>query len=267
MFDTREFNERLFFPRADVTPCPAGAVDLEVPVPGAVLHVRVHPHAEARCTVLLFHGNGEVVADYDEAASRFARCGASLAVVDYRGYGASTGTPTLRSAIKDAPLVLAAVSAWLEQHGAGMAQARIIVMGRSLGSACAAELYGARPANVVGFILESGSSDLAELVRRRGLPVPPEIPSDLREIFDPLPKLRRGDQPLLVLHGANDELIAPEEAERAFEAAGTSKKRLVFLPGYGHNDLSLAPAYWRAIGELVATLDASPAPRSESGEP
>lgn len=254
MFDSREFNERLFFPRAEVTPCPTGAVDLEIPVPGARLHARIHPAAGARATVLLFHGNGEVVADYDHAAGRFAQAGASLAVVDYRGYGASTGVPTLRAAIGDAAVVLTAVSEWLEARPP--AERRLIVMGRSLGSACAAELYGARPASVRAFILESGSSDLGELVRRRGLPVPPELPPELRETFDPLPKLRRGDHPLLVLHGEDDEIIAKGEAERAFEAAGTTNKRLVLVPGHGHNDLSFAPVYWEAIGELVATLPA-----------
>ena len=94
-FDSEEFNERLFFPRPDVSACPAGAVDLRVPVSGATLHLRLHPSADARCTVLLFHGNGEVVADYDDYARSYARAGATLAVVDFRGYGASTGTSTL----------------------------------------------------------------------------------------------------------------------------------------------------------------------------
>ena len=99
-------------------------------------------------TLLLFHGNGEVVADYDDQAALFAAAGANLAVMDYPGYGNERGTPTLRAIITDA----------LAVYERSAAQ---FVMGRSLGSACAAELY-ARVAPR-GFILESGFVDLAAL--------------------------------------------------------------------------------------------------------
>jgi uncharacterized protein len=98
-FDGAEFNRRLFYPRRDAGPPTAGAVDHVVAVPGARLHLREHAAATARVTVLIFHGNGEVVADYDEAAASFGAAGAALAVVDYRGYGSSSGEPTLRNLI------------------------------------------------------------------------------------------------------------------------------------------------------------------------
>jgi pimeloyl-ACP methyl ester carboxylesterase len=100
VFDSPEFNARLFFPRPDRGPPPPGARDLFVDVPGARLHLRWHTAATpARAVVLLFHGNGEVVADYDDLADHYAAAGAELVVVDFRGYGASTGVPTLRAAI------------------------------------------------------------------------------------------------------------------------------------------------------------------------
>jgi len=256
-FDSEEFNRRLFFSSPRATSPPTGAVDLQVQVPGASLHVRIHPAAAARWVLLLFHGNGEVVADYDDHAALFARAGAALAVMDYRGYGASTGTPTLRAALTDAPLVLEAVRRWFGERRPSTGDSpsdRLVVMGRSLGSACAAELYGTRPDGIAGFVLESGSSDLAGLVRRRGLAVPGDFSQDARRTFDPLPKLRRGNHPLLVLHGANDTMIAPAEAERAFETAGTRKKKLVLIPGRGHNDVSFADLYWTSLAEFLATL-------------
>lgn len=247
MFDGPEFNARLFFPRPDRTPPPPGARDLTVEVPGAQLHLRWHhTAAPARAVLLLFHGNGEVVADYDGLARQFAAAGAELAVMDFRGYGASTGAPTLRAAIADAAPTLAAVRA---------ATARpIVVMGRSLGSACAVELYRQRPAGVAGVVLESGASDLAGLVRRRGLPVPSAFSADDRAVFDPLPKLAAGDLPLLVLHGAADDLIDPAEARAAHAHAGTTHKQLVLIPDRGHNDLGHAPAYWQALAAFIADV-------------
>jgi pimeloyl-ACP methyl ester carboxylesterase len=242
MLDDPDFNRSLFYPRRDSSAAPAGAVDLGVSVPGAELHLRWYRSDLARATLLLFHGNGEVVADYDPSAPAFARAGAELAIVDYRGYGRSTGTPSLRAIVADAALVLKT----LAEHS----PRPIIVMGRSLGSACAIDLYGRVPERVAGFILESGFVDLDEMVDRRGKSAA-AIGLAEREEFDPAPKLKRGRHPLLVLHGAQDDLIAPSEAERAFALAGTNDKKLKLIEGRGHNDISDSDAYWDAIASFV----------------
>jgi pimeloyl-ACP methyl ester carboxylesterase len=247
-FDAPEFNERLFFPRASTSAPPDGASDRRIVVDGAVLHLRWHRPLPAAITVLLFHGNGEVVADYDRFAPLFADCGANLAVVDYRGYGLSTGTPTLRDALRDAPAVVED----LERAGAQ----RLIVMGRSLGSASAAELYARARAHahdaVVGFIWESGFVDLGRLVARRGFTPPAHMTDADVADFDARTKLRRGDRPLLILHGAEDTLIDPIEAQWAFYAAATQQKSQVRIPRRGHNDLSFDPAYWKAVKDFVS---------------
>lgn len=246
LFDSDAFNERLFFPRADATAPPEAADDDFVEVGGASLHVRYHGVSPERRTLVLFHGNGEVVADYDDTAGLYARAGFGLAVVDYRGYGQSTGSPTLRSAIADAHVILGAVHA--------VAAGPIVVMGRSLGSACAADLYGRNLPIIAGVVIESGLADLAGLVRRRGLTPPAQFSDDERATFDPLPKLQRGTGPLLVIHGERDTMIAPSEAEAAFAAAGTEQKKLVLIPGRGHNDLSGSRSYWDALAAFGASL-------------
>lgn len=245
MFESDEFNRSLFFPRREVSPCPADARDLWIDVDGARLHARVHREAGARAVVLLFHGNAEIVSDYDEAASSYARVGAALAVVDYRGYGASTGLPTLFAILDDAPVVLDAIARAVD--------APLVVMGRSLGSACANELYGANDARVQGVILESGFCDVDGLARRRNLD-PRAISADERARVDPLPKLARGTQPLLVIHGAEDRLIAADEGRRAFDAAGTRDQTLVIVDGRGHNDVSRAGRYWDAMERFLARI-------------
>lgn len=245
LFDTRDFNERLFYPRADRSRCPDGAIDLDIQG-DETLHVRWHRGPAGAPTLLLFHGNGEIVSDYDRSAKAFADAGVGLAVMDYRGYGRSTGTPTLRSALADAATVLEYVHARVATP--------LIVMGRSLGSACAAELIGREPAGVLGFVLESGFVDLPSLIRRRGLKPPTPLDRHDRTTFDPIPKLARGRAPLLVLHGTDDDLIDPAEATRAYEASGATDKQLVLVPGHGHNDLSASPVYWDALAAFIARL-------------
>lgn len=252
MFDTDAFNRTLFFPRRDVSEPPPGAIDHVVDVDDAALHLRIHGRSDAtNPTVLFFHGNAETVADYDHAAQSFAGIGAALAVVDYRGYGRSTGTPTLRTLITDAHDVLAAVLERVEGD--------LIVMGRSIGSACANELYGSAELGVdvssqervVGFVLESGFTSIPRMAERRAM----TAPKDFDPLFDPIPKLRRGSQkgrPLLILHGARDTLVRPDEAVDAHVAAPHAQ--LVMIEGRGHNDISVAPEYWRALSAFVREL-------------
>ncbi|MEO8698921.1 MAG: alpha/beta fold hydrolase [Kofleriaceae bacterium] len=240
IFDRDDFNGSLFFVRRDVSP-PRRAQDRFVDVGGAAVHVRLHEAAGARCTLLLFHGNGEVVADYDDAAADFARAGCALAVVDYRGYGRSEGTPTLRNAIGDARAVAESVRG----------DRPLIAMGRSLGGVAAHELY-ARPIDgMAAVVLESAFYDLAGLVRRRGLRAPEAFTVEELAAFDPAGKLRAGTLPLLVLHGARDTLIDPSEASSAIAAAGSADKQLVLIPGRGHNDISAADGYWRTLRAFV----------------
>jgi len=243
IFDRDEFNDRLFFPRTDASPPPAGARDRVVDVDGASLHVRLHAAPAAAPTLLLFHGNGEVVADYDRAAAQFARAGVALAVMDYRGYGQSTGTPTLRTVIADARRVADAVRPR-------------VVMGRSLGGVAAHELHARPTAGMAGVILESALFDLHGLIARRGLVPPASFSDDERATFEPATKLALGRLPLLVLHGERDELIAPSEARSALAAAATAEadKSLVMIPRRGHNDVSAADSYWTALAAFIARV-------------
>ena len=245
IFDRDEFTAALFFPRADASP-PGRARDLTVDVGAARVHVRCHPADAARCALLLFHGNGEVVADYDRAAGEFAACGAALAVADYRGYGQSTGAPTLRTLIGDARAVATAV-----RDATGLP---LVVMGRSLGGAAAHELY-ARPIDgMVGVVLESTFVDLRGLIGRRGLVAPATFTADETGTFDPLTKLAAGRLPLLLLHGERDTLIPAAEAATALATAGSAAKQLVVVPRRGHNDISHADAYWTALAAFLSTL-------------
>ena len=241
VFDSHEFNERLFFPRADASPAPAGATDHMVEVDGARLHVRIHAAPAGAPTLLLFHGNGEVVADYDDAAAQFARAGAALAVMDYRGYGRSTGTASLRTIVSDARRV------------AEQIEPRI-VMGRSLGGLAAHELHARPTAGMTGVVLESALFDLAGLIRRRGLVPPATFSPDERATFEPATKLALGRLPLLVLHGERDDLIVLDEARAALANAGTADadKALVVVPMRGHNDVSRGDSYWTALARFVA---------------
>ena len=200
----------------------------------------MHESERPVAIVLLFHGNGEVVSDYDDAAEFFSDAGASLSVADFRGYGASTGSPSFRSTLSDSPRILEAVLAKTELP--------LIVMGRSLGGACAAELCREARPRVAGYVFESSGSDLSELVRRRGMRVPSFSADDIAT-FDPLTKMASCTTPALILHGQRDDIIHLREAEATHHAIAGST--FVRIPECGHNDLSRSNLYWRALGAFI----------------
>jgi len=242
IFDDPAFLSTLFFPRSDSAPCPDGAEDRYATAEdGAKIHFRMHESVDPAATVLLFHGNGEIVSDYSDLVPAWQGLGVELCVAEFRGYGKSTGTTTLFDLLTDAHLVLDEIDA--QDHP-------LIVMGRSLGSIPAVELASSR-AEVDGLIVESGMADPAGLLTRRGLDLDAVDPEDLAR-FDNAGKVSRTDLPLLVMHGANDFLISPSEGAALHAASPSRRKELSVFPGVGHNDILLSPGYFEAVGEFLA---------------
>ena len=253
MFDTVQFNERLFFPRPDLGQAPPAATDLMLPVADDVaLHARWHhPLSQPTATFLIFHGNGEIVADYDRVALQYrSELACNVVIVDFRGYGRSEGTSTYRNCIADAPLAARAIAG----HLRGSSPGRLVALGRSLGGACVAEIARTAPPLVDAIVMESAGAEPLALIARRGLRVPPALSPEETAAFDARPKLAACQLPALVLHGAQDEVISPDEARANFAALTTPHRQLVFVPGRGHNDLFGDAAYWEALRAFVATL-------------
>jgi len=67
--------------------------------------------------VCFFHGNGEIVADYDEMAPVYTRMGINFLPVDYRGYGRSTGTPTITAMMSDCRRIFDFVEGFRVERG------------------------------------------------------------------------------------------------------------------------------------------------------
>lgn len=250
-FDDAVFNQRMFAPRPDTGRCPDGAVDLELPVARDVrLHARFYPKADPRATFLVFHGNGEIVADYDRLAARYHReVDAALVVVDFRGYGRSSGTASYRDCMLDAEPALRELRRLL----AGKLVAPLIALGRSVGALCAAELAAQQPALLDGLVMESAASDPLGIIRRRGLLAAPLSEADTLD-FDPRVKLGRCTLPALVLHGARDQTIPPREARENFAALASAHKRLALIHGRGHSDLLADDNYYRALHDFVRSF-------------
>ena len=159
----------LFHPRREWRPEGASAPGEELLIPveeNVVVGARFHAAGKNDPVLLFFHGNGEIVADYDEMAPVYIRMGINFLPVDYRGYGRSTGTPTITNMMADCRRILDYTGKLLNDRGF---KGPLIVMGRSLGSASALELAARYEDRIAGLIIESGFARTGPLLRLLGV--------------------------------------------------------------------------------------------------
>jgi ADP-ribosylglycohydrolase/pimeloyl-ACP methyl ester carboxylesterase len=252
IFDHPNFTSALFFPRKDKNPTPQNAADWWLDMePGVKLHARWYPADQPNVAVVLFHGNGEVVSDYDDLSAQFHKIHASLVVIDYRGYGQSTGTPNVRNMVDDAPRILEQIQKDLMHHGLPLP---VVVLGRSLGSLCAAKLTTHVPKRCSGFVIDSGFNNLNAFAARRGFDISTAISEQDKLDFDPGRCLEQSYAPLLIIHGAQDTIIEVHEARANEKQALSRQKHLEIVENHGHNDLFYAPKYWACLKEFFETI-------------
>ena len=152
-----------FYPRRNWIPAPAGAVAHMITVEdGVSISCRFFPSGATNPTILFFYGNGETAVDYDDIALFYLQIGVNFFIADYRGYGASGGSPTYSSMLSDAHKVLAELQTILSAGGYGGA---IFLMGRSMGRRPALELGALTPVLVKGMIIESGRPTLGQFLQ------------------------------------------------------------------------------------------------------
>jgi alpha-beta hydrolase superfamily lysophospholipase len=252
VLDRPEVLQVLFYPRREEEPAfvppSARAVAFEVE-PGLTVGGRLYPAGARAPAILFFHGNGEIAADYDDLAPLYTRLGITLLVADYRGYGSSGGTPTASNLLTDAVTVLSQARNVLE--GCGLTPARLYVMGRSLGSAAAIEVASKTGKRLAGLIVESGFADTFGLLARLGLRV---VGADEeRDGMNNAAKMSQIQTPALIIHGQSDVLIPVGDGQELYRRCAATDKRLVLIPGAGHNDLMLVgvAAYFGAIRAFV----------------
>ena len=142
LLDNPETSARSFHPLRGWTDTPPGAVDYGVTMAdGTVLSCRFFAVGRANPTVLFFYGGGENVARYDEIAPHYNGIGANFFVADYRGFGASSGSPSFNAVLSDAHAVLD----WLQETMRALRfTGPVYVMGRSMGRHCGRRACGCR---------------------------------------------------------------------------------------------------------------------------
>ncbi len=229
-----------------------GTTDHHIPVQdGCTIGARFHAGVRAGTNILFFHGNGEIVPDYDDLGPIFNQMGSNLLAVDYRGYGESTGHPTVQGMMTDCHAVYNYTRDWLARSGH---TGPLVVMGRSLGSVSALELAAAYPKQIDGLILESAFAFTIPLLQMLGADLSAGVTEAMG--FGHLEKIKSFTGPTLVIHAEHDHIIPYSDGWALYEASGADSKQLVQIRGANHNDIFLHGfnVYMQAIATFTSGL-------------
>jgi uncharacterized protein len=213
---------------------------------GTRLHAVLLRQPNARGVVLYFGGNGYTIGRFGApVAAVFAPLGVDLMIVDHRGYGMSEGRPTVAALESDSLAAFDYLAAL-----PGVDRARIIVHGQSLGSFTAGHIAARRP--TAGVVLEStitSAEQWAAMMMGEGATI-----ADALRGRGNLRYMRRIEEPLLLLVGADDRVTPASFSQTLFDASllPAGRKMLAVVPGAGHNDALARPDALAAYQRFLA---------------
>jgi uncharacterized protein len=190
--------------------------------------------------ILYFHGNTRSIKGWAKYARDFYRYNYDVVLVDYRGFGKSTGKRSEKEMFHDMQFVYDKLS---DQHG----QNHLIVYGRSLGSGFAAKI--ASDNNPRYLILDSPFYNFGNVVERF-LPFLP-VRFILRYQLRTDKWLPRVNCHTYILHGTKDWLIPIRNSER-LQQLNPQKITLIRIQGGRHNNLPSFPEYHNFIRSILA---------------
>jgi fermentation-respiration switch protein FrsA (DUF1100 family) len=241
-------NKMAFFPdRFDIPPTdrlPKGVEQVSIPTDdGQQLQSYWIPRSDSRRALIYFHGNAGNISHRLADLLNLSRMKLNVLGLGYRGYGASTGSPSEAGIYRDGQAALHFVTAEKDFD-----PNRIYLLGRSIGSTVAVEV--ARRQALAGVILVTPMTTARAVAKANGLGLFSALAGDA---FNNSGKINELNAPLLIIHGTRDEIIPFRLGRELFDQAPPPKE-FVAIEGAGHNDIALAAAgrYWDAIEQWVA---------------
>jgi len=188
--------------------------------------------------LMYFGGNAEdVAASIDSFAAAFPAH--SLFLVNYRGYGGSSGRPSETAFYSDARNVYDRVASECGE---------ISVMERSLGSGVAMHLATERP--VAHLVLVTSFDRMVKVAKSYFWWLP--VGLLMRDRYELAMQARRVAAPVLVVTAGEDEIIPAERSQALVKAFAQVRVQHAVIPGVGHNTLDVSPKYLESVRAFLA---------------
>lgn len=219
--------------------------DVTVQVDGETTHGWYISVAEPRGVVLYSHGNGGNISDRRDGIAVWRELGFDVLIYDYGGYGNSTGKASEKRCYKD----IRAMWRWLTQEQGSPAE-RVLLFGRSLGGAVAADLAAEVAPGAI--VLESTFLSAVTL-GKEAFPFLP-VGLVLRHRFDTENKIERVRAPLLVVHSPDDDVVPYHHGKALYELAPEPKEFLEITGSHNDGFTMTGQRYTRSLRTFLEPL-------------
>jgi len=189
--------------------------------------------------VFYLKGNSKSIKGWGKFAVDFTRHGYDVLMVDYRGFGKSTGRRTQKAVKRDLQVVY-------NQIKENVSEKYIILYGRSLGSGFATKLASMNNPRML--ILDAPYYSLTKMAKK----FIPFMPLSLLIKF-PMPTykwLQYVQCPVHILHGTDDKLIPYKNSVRLSKIK-PKLTRLYTIIGGGHKNLNSFESYHKMLNEII----------------
>ena len=204
-------------------------------------------------TLLYLHGNAANVAANLDHVLRLRDTGLNVFIIDYRGYGHSTGGPPRENLLYED-----AQRAWKYLVAERMIQpTHIVIYGHSVGGAVAINLACNHP-EAGALVTEGAFTSIADMANGSPAAYLP-LRLILTERFDSISRIGSLHVPKLIIHGDADTMVPPLMARRLYDAA-PNPKQIAMIPGGGHENSAVvnATAYVAALNAFLVRYDLKP---------
>ncbi|KAI2776053.1 alpha/beta-hydrolase [Daldinia loculata] len=204
----------------------------------------------SKCTILMFHGNaGNIGHRLPIARMLINYIGCNVFMLEYRGYGLSTGEADEKGIAIDAQTALDYLRSRAETSSH-----KLVVYGQSLGGAVSIKLVSKNQhaGDIVGLILENTFLSMRSLIPSV-IPPAKYLTMLCHQVWPSesiLPSIT--EVPILFLSGLQDEIVPPSHMRKLYELATTPTKIWKPLPGGDHNSSVLEEGYFEAISDFVS---------------
>jgi len=200
------------------------------------------PADDAEKTVLFFHGNAGNIGGRLDTVRIIHSMGLNLLIFDYRGFGQSGGSSSEKGLYRDADAAFGFLTEQMD-----ISPGSVILWGRSLGGAVAAQSAARHPAGML--ILESTFTSMTDAANDLFLWVPGFV---LRNhAYNTLNYLEEISIPTLVIHSVDDEVIDFSHGRRLYEAAPRPKAFIELQGSHNHGFLHSKDDYISGISDFI----------------
>lgn len=222
IFVNAQMDDKFYFPKKDIRPNEwKNTTELNLNIDKDTINtVFLKTEQKPKATIFLFHGAGGNISYYYPIAIRFAKENFQVVMVDFRGYGKSTGVPTHKNIADDGKIVFDKYSEMKE-----IKKLPIIVYGLSIGTQIATHITKENQNKIKGLVLEGGMSSFGDIAAfyapqykdflEKSFVNPYSSKQDIKEITK-IPKL--------IIHSMEDKEVPFEQAKIVFDNANEPKE-------------------------------------------